>query len=573
MAQNHDFDQFIDVDNTTINPSPQRVRNILTLEEKVAVIHAYDQRPMYKKVARMFNCSWEQIKNIVTNRTAVMDFYNETKSKKEKIDADHEMQMDLKQRKMKFLGECVYESIQRVQYHAKLPITEELIKHKALEFQDVLRIPGFSPTKKWLNLFKATYNISLSNKQISIYTKPQHSLDIKDIMTYCTKVKTGRSLLTKYSKDDVKNVEYETKRLRKLNFLQEALKEYSLRVKFHHKSMKLDPASLRRVAREFNEILKVQDFEPTTEWTVEFNKLCDREEDLTHIKRPPLSLDLKDILSYCSRMQNKAKDNTVTLTPKETALQMRVMPKYPGKNVADSGLKFQQNPIIYLDEEGAGEKDVKPDINEIRVERPHQEQPPPLKIRKIESINNDPELQRKFQTSIELRKMPTLTIREMPKEPAKPPAKTIIYIQKVPAIAPKENILRLAPQPENVQIKEESLEDNNYILPTNTLITTPPQLRIQKVHQQLSPSYLSPPPQQQQHYPPQPSSYKSEDNDHEDLPRHVTSFRDVLLLLKPLEEYAMLKENYRAIGLITQLEEVLKNDPEAENTGDEEFIG
>ncbi|KAI8126063.1 hypothetical protein FF38_06765 [Lucilia cuprina] len=572
MAQDLDFDHYIDVDNTTVKPSPQRVRNILTLEEKVAVIHAYDQRPMYKKVARMFNCSWEQIKNIISNRTAIMEYYNETKNK-EVFDADYEQQMDVKQRKIKFLGECVYECLQRLQYYTKLPITEELIRNKALEFLDVLRIPGFTPTKKWMNLFKASYNITLSNKQISIYTKPQYSLDIKDIVTYCTKAKVGnKCLLTKCRTDDVKNVEYESKRLRKLNFLQEALKEYMLRVKFHHKSMKLDTDSLRLVAKDFNEILKVQDFEPTVEWINEFRTQHDIErQDLSNIKRPPLSLDLKDILSYCSRMQNKAKD-TVTLAPKETALQMRVLPKFPGKSINESGLKFQKNSIIYLDEEAAlGEKDIKPDIEEIRVERPQLEQPPPLKIRKIESINNDPELQRKFQTNIEIRKVSPLCVREMPKEPPKSPSKTVIYIQKVPAAnVPKENVVRLTPQPPApVQIKEEMPDDNSYILPTNTVIT-PPQLRIQKVQQQFSPSSISPTLPLQQH---QSLPHKADDFEGEDLPRHVTSFKDVLLLLKPLEEYAMLKENYRAIGLITQLEEVLKNPPEDHNVGDEEFIG
>ncbi|TMW44499.1 hypothetical protein DOY81_010421, partial [Sarcophaga bullata] len=127
-----------DIDDNDVNPSPQRVRNILTLKERVAVIEAYDRRPMYTKVARMFNCSWEQIKNIVSNRDAIMEFYNATLNEKsEALESRDGLQVDLKQRKMKFLGECVYECIKRLQYHAKLPITEELIRIKALEFQDI----------------------------------------------------------------------------------------------------------------------------------------------------------------------------------------------------------------------------------------------------------------------------------------------------------------------------------------------------------------------------------------------------------------------------------------------------
>ncbi|EDW31218.1 GL20834 [Drosophila persimilis] len=52
-----------------------RIRNVLTLEERVAVIRQYDILPMYSKIAKNFNCSWEQIKSIVSNREAIMEFY------------------------------------------------------------------------------------------------------------------------------------------------------------------------------------------------------------------------------------------------------------------------------------------------------------------------------------------------------------------------------------------------------------------------------------------------------------------------------------------------------------------
>ena len=522
------------------------MRNILTLKERVAVIEAYDRRPMYTKVARMFNCSWEQIKNIVSNRDAIMDFYNATLNEKsEALESRDGAQVDLRQRKMKFLGECVYECIKRLQYYAKLPITEELIRIKALEFQDILKLEEFTPNKKWLNLFKANYNISLSNKQISIHNTPPSSLDLKDIMTYCTKLKATKvnnALQSRYNKFDTKSVEYESKRLRKLNFLQEALSEYMLRVRVHHKSIKLTSMMMRKIAIEFNEILKVQDFEPTLEWVDAFMKHFDCQLNPTNMKKPPLSLDLKDILSYCSRMHNKAKATTITLAPKETALQMRVLPKFPGKSIPDSGLKFQQNSIIYLDEET--EKDVKPDIEEIQVEQTQLEPPPPLKIRKIESINNDPELQRNFSSPVQAE----VSITKIPKRP-----QTILQQSYVIGPIPTANkTIDIPPAiaSSDIQIKEELVEDTNFILPTTSPSHTPsPAITIKKENTTI------------------------DDNENEvEIPRHVTSFKDVLLLLKPLEEYAMLKENYRAIGLITQLEEVFKNQPD-ENTTEEEFIG
>lgn len=571
---------FIDVDNAIIHPSPQRVRNILTLDERVAAIKAYDSRPMYTKVARMFNCSWEQIKNIITNRDAIMEFYDATKSaKKPKLDPKEELEMDLRQRKFKFLGECVYESLQRIQYHANLPITEELIRLKALEFQDLLKLEDFQPNKHWVNLFKATYNFSLSNKQIAINRTPPPSLDLKDIMTYCTKLRVARTnnalmqisrtnntLMQRYSSFDANTEEYETKRLRKLNLLQKVLSEYLLRAKYHHKSMKLNDEALRQVALDFNEVLKVQDFEPTLTWIHEFRNRHEQNENLVNVKKAPLfTLDLKDILSYCSRMDNKAKSTTITLAPKETALQMRVMPKYPNK--PEPVLKFQPKSIIYLEE--SEEKDVKPDIDEMRNERAPLEQYPPLKIRKIESINNDPELQQNFQnncmeSSVATTIVPKVIIKPIIKESTKESVKAHIFIKKLikehPVLEEQEVPVRVKQEEEmeQVNIKEEKdkYEDNTFILPTNSINS--PQSSSQ--HQPPSPVIS----QQNNHYHP-------EDSDVE-LPRHVTTFKDVLLLLKPLEEYAMLKENYRAIGLITQLEEVLKNDPENNHTEDE-FIG
>jgi len=38
----------------------------------------------------------------------------------------------------------------------------------------------------------------------------------------------------------------------------------------------------------------------------------------------------------------------------------------------------------------------------------------------------------------------------------------------------------------------------------------------------------------------------------------VESYKDALRLLKPLEEFALMEENYRAIGLLTQLEKIFE---------------
>uniref|UniRef100_A0A1A9ZMN9 HTH CENPB-type domain-containing protein n=1 Tax=Glossina pallidipes TaxID=7398 RepID=A0A1A9ZMN9_GLOPL len=254
MAQHSKPDKYIDVDATQLKPSPNRVRNILTLEERVAAIEAYYCRPMYTKVARMFNCSWEQIKNIIANREAIMKFYEATRKQRPQED-ESDINLDVKQKKLRFLGECIYEYIQRVQFHARVDITEELLRTKALEFRDILVLNDFYPSKTWINHFKATYNISLSNRQIALTRVPPSSLDLKDIMTYCTKNKPNnpslieiRELQQNLGKEQmgtsvdttIEELE-EERRARKLNFLEKALAEYVLRAKFHHKMTNANP--------------------------------------------------------------------------------------------------------------------------------------------------------------------------------------------------------------------------------------------------------------------------------------------------------------------------------------------
>ncbi|XP_005183948.1 uncharacterized protein LOC101890712 [Musca domestica] len=537
MAQDYNIDSYIDVDNTVVQPSPQRVRNILTLEEKVAAIKAYNQRPMYTRVARMFNCSWEQIKNIITNRDAIMEFYEATTKQEE-------MPMDLKQRKAQFLNECVYELIQRIQYHMKLPVTEELIRLKALEFQDYIKLEDFTPHKKWLNGFKCTYNISLANKHIVLNRIPPASMDLKDVMAYCTKNSCShvplyiKDLKQKYSSLDEKTPEYEHRRVRKLHFLQKALNEYLHRAKFHYKSMKLDDKALQKVAQEFNDILKVHDFHPTLSWIRKFRHRHDNSQEKGPIngKIPLLSLDLKDIISYCSRMNNNSKTCSITLTPKEPpnamAMQMRLLPKYAG-NTADSKIKLQRGSIIYLDEEEE-EKDVKPPINEIRMEQVKEPDPsPPLKIRKIESINNDPVLQQELQQE----------------KRAETQCNTIIKLERQETGDEEEE----GGGTSNIPKASSSVTTHRTVITSTESVLQ--QHTNNSAIQLLSPASKS-----------QPPTHVEEDSE---LPRQINNFKDVLRLLRPLEEYAMLKENYRAIGLITQLEEVLKNSDD--NPTEEDF--
>jgi len=83
--------------------------------------------------------------------------------------------------------------------------------------------------------------------------------------------------------------------------------------------------------------------------------------------------------------------------------------------------------------------------------------------------------------------------------------------------------------------------------------SAPCGLKIQKI-QSLSETFSGetelPPANSPGHY--------SETSDEAHLPRCVESYKDALRLLKPLEEFALMEENYRAIGLLTQLEKIFE---------------
>ncbi|XP_069967129.1 uncharacterized protein [Bactrocera oleae] len=597
---------YIDIDQTVLEPSPQRIRNILTLEERVAAIEAYDCRPMYTKVAKMFNCSWEQIKNIIANRDAIMEFYMATRSAETQNDSNR---LEVRSRKIRFLGECLYEYIQRAQFHTKAHITEELLRIKAIEFRDIIQIDNFMPNKAWINHFKATYNFSLSNRQITITRTPPTSLDLKDIMTYCTKNKAKAEASSPSAMEDRESDLYRTatriaisgeneaalqemkqRRLRKINFLKKTLFEYWQRARHHHK-MRMNENSLRKVAFELKEMLKIDNFYPDKEWltqyiTVIYPTMLKQAQDP---RAPPLSLDLKDILSYCSRQENKKQaPSTITLAPKETAQQTTATTAIttttplvqihtfnlrrsdeaskpsgaqttttcakPTTTTTTSTTKIKEE-IIDLD---ADEEDVKPNINELvsTTPSPTTTTTTAVETNKRRRTPTPPATPVTIQTGQQQR-----AAQVTPAHGAQLPALRVVSLSElVPPLAP---LLRAASPaalpPNNTHIPE--------VTKTASLRRKRPSSEASFTHQPLKIQKIESIGIQIAELPAHSPGHWSEhsDRDEEELPKHVTNYTEALKLLKPLEEFAMLEENYRVIGLISQLEEIFKHPPPKEH--------
>ncbi|KAH8302964.1 hypothetical protein KR044_012471, partial [Drosophila immigrans] len=509
--------------------SSQRIRNVLTLEERVEAIRQYDIVPMYSKIAKNFNCSWEQIKSIVSNREPILEFYEATRHNNKQPNSKFE---ELRRRKLNFLGHCLYEYIQRAQYYLHSDINEELIRTKALEFQSLMGIDNFTPNKSWINHFKAAYNITLSNRQIMMTRKPPRSLDLRDIMSYCgrntttseassqpvateptaTPVATPSAaatavlvkpadaaratLLSPRKPVDIRSLyrtktlvaassqnqatldEVQLRRKRKITFLEKALYEYISRSQFHHKHKgRLDVDHLREVAINLRDILKIENFFPDRTWFNHFkshyNFSFSQGVPLTG-RRVPLSLDLRDIVSYCGRHEQREQPlGSITLTPKET----------------EPAARFVHLPLV----------EAKPDPSVVTV------------------LDDDDDC---------------IAIEE--------PTELIeIKDEEEDEVTPV--------QPSEVEKHRERKRETT----TKDLPVLP--LKIKKIESLNAKALREPSP--------------ADFSDDAELPRCVQSYADALRLLRPIEEFALFEENYRAIGLLTQLEKIFESSARAAEKG------
>ncbi|XP_017059379.1 uncharacterized protein LOC108100126 isoform X2 [Drosophila ficusphila] len=467
----------------------QRIRNVLTLEERVAAIRQYDIVPMYSKIARNFNCSWEQIKSIVSNREAILEFHEATNRLSQPANKDGE----LRRRKLNFLGHCLYEYIQRAQFYLHSDVNEEMIRNRAIEFRDLMRIEGFVPNKPWINHFKAAYNITLSNRQITITRRPPRSMDLRDIMSYCGRhtsmacslvprspepapttsdqraidrpLYRTKTLVTTSCQNQATSDEVHLRRKRKITFLEKCLYEYIQRSQLHHKG-RLDLDNLRTVAISLRDILKIESFFPDKVW---FNHFKSRYNFTFSVgvpvtnRRVPLSLDLRDIVSYCGRNEHK-----ITLAHNKTQDKLKA-----GQEHCPVAEPKPEEPEEPEDDDDCVAIEVPQELIEIKddEDESEEENPPegPAK-RKLEEDD---------------------------------PLHCGLKIQKIQSLCG----------------------------------TLPDDMELPQVH---SPG----------HY--------SETSDEAHLPRCVESYKDALRLLKPLEEFALMEENYRAIGLLTQLEKIFE---------------
>ncbi|XP_016958011.1 uncharacterized protein LOC108030004 [Drosophila biarmipes] len=153
-------------------------KNVLALNEKVAALREYDRLPVYKHVGRLFNCSPDQIKRIVQQRQEILNAWDQRTRRSQDAKT-----METKTVRVSMLGKAVYDWLRRMMYYRDFSITDGLIQKMALQFKSSMGLAHFFPHQEWCDKFRRTYNIQHSDTRLLKVGYTQgYSVQIKDIV-------------------------------------------------------------------------------------------------------------------------------------------------------------------------------------------------------------------------------------------------------------------------------------------------------------------------------------------------------------------------------------------------------
>ncbi|KAM7355945.1 uncharacterized protein ACRADG_001850 isoform 2-T3 [Cochliomyia hominivorax] len=305
-------------------------------------------------------------------------------------------------------------------------------------------------------------------------------------------------------KDDPKVVRH-----KKINFLGNCMYEYIKRAHFH-KLQNITDDVIRDRAMEFKEIINIEKFFPNRAWIRDFKSVFNI--NLDHInqiiitRKPQKSLNCKDIITYCA----KEVDNALSSQPGSTRNQM--LADNEEDNTIDLGDGDEINdgedddPLENFNGQENDELDEEPADDEMINEN---EEGPLINYGDYEDEHDETQ------------------------EDIKPDLKEL------------ENKLNSAKDGGNLidgeKIKEEP-NDNPSILESCLL------------GKEKTPKTNFPKPPSKR--PSSCSSSASTTTTSKPLPSSVNSYEEALRLMRPLEEFAIYEEDFKAINLLTQLAEV-----------------
>ncbi|XP_016989235.1 uncharacterized protein LOC108051600 [Drosophila rhopaloa] len=153
-------------------------KNVLALNEKVAALREYDRLPVYKHVGRLFSCSPDQIKRIVQQRQEILNAWDQRTRRSQDAKT-----METKTVRVSMLGKAVYDWMRRMMYYKDFSISDGLIQKMALQFKSSMGLAHFFPHQEWCDKFRRTYSIQHTDTRLlKIGYTQGYSVQIKDIV-------------------------------------------------------------------------------------------------------------------------------------------------------------------------------------------------------------------------------------------------------------------------------------------------------------------------------------------------------------------------------------------------------
>ncbi|GBO06816.1 Tigger transposable element-derived protein 4 [Araneus ventricosus] len=125
-------------------------RVFLNLEQRIEVLHQYENGKSARKLAELFNCGRTQINKVIKEKDLILKEYEDFKFCGVKR-MRHEKYVDI--------NEAVLEWFKTVRAK-KIPASGPMIQHKAKELADPLGIENLSDSNGWLDRFRIRNNIT-----------------------------------------------------------------------------------------------------------------------------------------------------------------------------------------------------------------------------------------------------------------------------------------------------------------------------------------------------------------------------------------------------------------------------
>ena len=303
-------------------------------------------------------------------------------------------------------------------------------------------------------------------------------------------------------KDDPKVVRH-----KKINFLGNCMYEYIKRAHYH-KLQTITDEIIRDRAMEFKEIINIEKFFPNRAWIRDFKSVFNI--DLDHInqiiiaKNPQKSLNCKDIITYCA----KEVDNALSSQPGSSKNQTAGETDGNSQDVEEfnENNDDENDPLENFYDEEADVNDEGGDDEIINED----EDGPTINYGDYEDYHDESQ------------------------QDVKPDLKELEKINRSNSTKNSSDIIT----PEN--IKEEP-SDSHSILASCLLGIDTNSKRSQ---------------QKQSFKRPSSSSSSSTITTSKHLLTTVNSYEEALKLMRPLEEFALFEEDFKAINLLNQLAEV-----------------